>query len=223
MGLTGAYLRHFEASIELVFGAGVRGLRMLELGDQVVDDAGIPEETGKAYFTNRGFHHVSVDLNGLHGAVVRDLSRPEQFRDWRGSWDIVTNAGTAEHVEPFDSQYECFSIIHHCLRIGGIAIHLLPDVREHDEHGAWKGHCRYYYSEEFVRTLAEGCGYETLANCLIHGLRCVTLRKTKDAPFMQDRSKLLGSIARRDLPAEGARTFLSRFRAGRLLRRFGSR
>lgn len=197
MGLRPAYLHFIETSIERVFGRA-KNLRMLELGDQVVRDPAISEETGKAYFENRGFEHVSVDLNGLHGAVVRDLTRPEQFKDWHGSWDVITNSGTTEHVEPFESQYECFGIIHDCLKVGGIAIHLVPDVYERDEHGAWRNHSRYYYSKSFFELLANECEYELLSNTVINGLRCAAVKKTKSVPFMDDRAKFLASVARRE-------------------------
>jgi len=199
---------------------------MLELGDQVIMDPNITEKTGKAYFSNRGFEHVSVDINGLHGAIVRDLTRPEQFQDWHGSYDVLTNLGTTEHVEPFESQYECFGIIHDCIKVGGIAIHLLPDVYERDEHGAWRNHCRYYYSESFFELLARECEYELLSNTVISGLRCVTVKKTKHAPFMDDRAKFLQSIAQRDYrshPTDIARKVLRRIGVGRLLRRIGLR
>jgi len=222
MGLTTSYLRFIESSIEQVFGDAVSGLRMLELGDQVIEDPNIAEETGKAYFRNRGFEHVSVDINGLHGAIVRDLTRPEQFQDWHGSYDVLTNAGTTEHVEPFESQYECFRIIHDCIKVGGIAIHLIPDVNELDEHGAWKYHCRYYYSESFFELLAKECEYELLSNKVINGLRCATVKKTKNVPFMNDRPKFLKSIAKRD-SAHIAIRFLGWIGVGKLLRRISSR
>ena len=198
MGLKQSYLRFIETSIEETFGQG-KNLRMLELGDQVVKDSAIPEKTGKAYFENRGFEHVSVDLNGLHGAVVRNLAKPEQFKDWHDAWDVLTNCGTTEHVEPFESQYECFGIIHDCIKVGGIAIHIVPDVYERDEHGAWKNHCRYYYSKSFFELLAKECEYELLSNTVINGLRCVTVKKTKNVPFMEDRAKFLGAIAQREM------------------------
>lgn len=229
MGLRPSYLHFVESSIEQAFGVAVSGLRMLELGDQVISDPNIAEETGKAYFTNRGFEHVSVDINGLHGAIVRDLTRPEQFQDWHGSWDVLTNSGTTEHVEPFESQYECFGIIHDCMKVGGIAIHLLPDVYERDEHGAWENHCRYYYSKPFFELVAKECGYELLSNTVINGLRCATVRKTKNVPFMSDRSSFLESIAQRDYSTNSARTtniartFLRRIGVGKLLRQIGLR
>jgi len=219
MGLNTSYLRFIESSIRQVFGDDASNLRMLELGDQVISDKNIPEKTGKAYFTNRGYEHVSVDINGLHGAIVRDLTRPEQFQDWHGSWDILTNAGTTEHVEPFESQYECFSVIHDSIKVGGIAVHLIPDVDERDEHGAWKNHCRYYYSESFFELLAKDCEYELLSNTVIEGLRSATIRKTKNAPFMGDRSKFLASIAQRDYSTN----VVIRIGVGKLLRRVGLR
>jgi len=222
MALKRPYLDFIESSIEHAFGTQSSGLRMMELGDQIVLDPETDADTGKAYFTNRGYHHVSVDINGLHGSVVRDLSRPEQFQDWHGAWDIITNAGTSEHVEPFESQYECFRIIHDCLKVGGIAVHLIPDVHQHDKHGAWKNHCRFYYSDTFFEWLAKECGYEVLFNTVIDGLRCATVRKTSHVPFMNDRATFLAAIAQREYSIDlYARVLFSWMGLGRLLRRLG--
>ena len=197
MGLRTATLDFIESSIKQVFGDKTKALRMLEFGDQVIKDRTIPEKTGKDYFTNRGYNHTSIDINGRHGALVKDLARQEQFEDWHGLYDIITNAGTAEHVEPFDAQYDCFNIIHDCLKIGGVAIHIAPDVHEHDERGAWVGHCHFYYSHSFFEVLAKKCQYDMLLSEVIRGNRCVALRKTIDVPFIQDRSQLLLMIDRR--------------------------
>lgn len=214
MGMNQSYLRFVESSMEKAFGA-TAGYRMLELGDQVISDSSIPEETGKEYFSNRGIDHVSVDINGLHGAIVRDLTRPEQFVEWHGSFDIVTNSGTTEHVEPFESQHDCFGIIHNCIRVGGIAVHLVPDVDERDKRGAWINHSRFYYSSSFFQNLAKECEYDLLENTVINGLRCAALRKTRNVPFMADRAGFLERIAQRE--------HLSRPRAflGRAFRRLG--
>ena len=194
MGLRIPIMDFIESSIKQVFGENTKGLRMLELGDQVVK---IPKMTGKEYFTAHGYKHTSVDINGLHGALVRDLTKPEQFEEWHGLYDIITNAGTAEHVEPFESQYECFNIIHDCLKVGSVAIHILPDVHEHDDKGAWVGHCHFYYSHSFFKILAEECGYVLLSSELIRSMRCVAMKKIIDVPFMEDRSQFLSTIARR--------------------------
>ena len=199
MGLRQPTLDFIEESIEHVFGKDTEGLCMLELGDQVMKCNNIPEPTGKMYFIRKGYNHTSVDINGLHGALIYDLTKPEQFTKWHNSYDIITNAGTVEHVEPFESQYECFNIIHDCLKVGGLAIHIAPDVHEHDERGAWVNHCHFYYSHEFFKTLAEECGYELLSSEVIRGNRCVALKKIIDVPFMKDQSQFLSMIARRSI------------------------
>lgn len=231
MGLAVSYLRFIESSVEETFGSAVSGLRMLELGDQEIvlvgfNEPKVTEKTGKAYFTNRGYKHVSVDLNGLNGALVRDLTKPEQFKDWHGSWDVLTNSGTTEHVEPYEKQYECFGIIHDCLKVGGIAVHLIPDVDELDQRGLWKNHCHNYYSKSFFELLAKECSYELLSNTVINGLRCAAVRKTKSVPFMTDRSKFLQGIARRDHishPTDVPRRLLKRMGVGRFLTRMNLR
>ncbi len=198
MGLRTPYLNYIDESIEQTFGSA-KNLRMLELGDQMINDRAIRERTGKAYYENRGFVHVSVDLNGNHGAIVRDLRKPEEFKDLTNSWDVITNSGTTEHVEPFDTQYECFQIIHDCLKVGGIAVHLNPDVEDRDNVGTWKDHCRIYYSGSFYEMLTRECEYELLSNTVIRGLRCAVVRKTKEGPFMRNRAKFLEQIAEREM------------------------
>lgn len=225
MGLNQSYLSFIESSVRRALGEA-RGYRMLELGDQVISDPDIAEATGKEYFVNRGFEHVSVDFNGLHGAIVRDLTKPEEFTDWHHSFDVLTNSGTTEHVEPFESQYECFGILHECIKVGGIAVHLVPDVDERDEHGAWTNHRRYYYSHSFFALLAKECEYDLLESKVINGLRCVALRKTRAAPFMSDRVQLLACIEERDVsdkPNRIVRKSLRRMGIGKLLRRSGLR
>lgn len=198
MGLRTSTLGFIESSIKQVFGKDTIGLHMLELGDQVIKSPGVTEKTGKDYFTNCGYTHTSVDINGLHGAVVRDLTKPEQFYDWYGLYDVLTNSGTTEHVEPFEAQYTCFNILHNCLKVGGMAVHMVPDVHAHDEHSAWRNHCGYYYSKSFFDMLADECEYELFANTEIKGLRCAAIRKAKDKPFMYDSVKFLSLIAQRD-------------------------
>ena len=197
MGLEPSYLEFIEDCVTATHGA-LHGLHMLELGDQVIRSPGIPEKTGKQYYERRGVAHTSFDLNGDHGALPVDLAEPIRQAQWLGAFDIVTNSGTTEHVEPFAAQYVCFRNIHDCLRAGGVAISLVPDVDELDLRGAWKGHCNHYYSHAFFARLAELNQYELVASTLIEGLRCAALRKTVDAPFTSDREAVLAAIARRE-------------------------
>ncbi len=197
MGLESSYLDYIQDCVTVTLG-DLAGMHMLELGDQVILTKRIPESTGKEYYENRGVHHTSFDINGEHGALRVDLSKPISNRDWVSAFDIVTNSGTSEHIEPFTSQYECFMNIHNCLRQGGIAVHLVPDIVELKRRGHWRKHCNNYYSHEFFALLAELNGYALLSTKVINGLRCVCLRKDASGPFTADRDALLAQIARRE-------------------------
>ncbi len=194
MGLITKYLELIENIAAKRFGIS-SGLRMLELGDQLImHSPDIIEATGKQYFLNKGYHHISVDINGLHGAVCKDLTRPEQFRDWYSYFDIVTNAGTTEHVEPYHSQYTCFGILHDCTKPDGIMIHILPEIENLKKLGKWRGHCNYYYSQEFFEMLATNCDYKILSMSIIDQNICVALQKQGDRNFMIDKDLFLSKI-----------------------------
>jgi SAM-dependent methyltransferase len=180
------------------------GKTMLELGNQHISDEnrracpGILERTGKQYFENRGVKHTSIDLNAEDGALPIDLSRPIGRPDWRHSFDIVTNAGTSEHVEPFEAQYECFRNIHACLKPGGIAVHIVPSAEGLSAKGRWRDHCNNYYSRRFFDTLAEHNAYRVVSFQFMDELILTCLQKTEDRPFMADRSAFLEPITRRE-------------------------
>ena len=229
MGLTPSFVNFIESSIASVFEEDRQPLRMLELGNQhlrLSRASGTTQKTGKEYFSERGFTHISIDLNGLDGALIRDLREPQQFLDLQSSIDVVTNVGTTEHIEPKEYQYECFGIIHRCMKTGGLSVHIVPDVVEHDEHGRYRNHCRYFYSQSFFELLAQECAYELINSTVIEGCRCVALKKTEDRPFMTDRVKLLGEIAEREYgfyPLGSLRQWLGQVGVGDFLRKIGLR
>jgi SAM-dependent methyltransferase len=200
MGLKREHLLFIDRSLKRTFGDCTQGKRMMELGDQsIFSEVGwkISAQTGKEYFTQKGFGHVSIDLNAAHGALPYDLSLPISRHDWVDGFDIVTNAGTSEHVEPFSGQYECFRNIHRWVKPGGTMIHLVPDVETLERDGAWKDHCRYYYSRAFFSMLAWENGYRIKDNASIDGLIVIDLCKEKNCPFMHDKKLFSSHIARR--------------------------
>ena len=71
----------------------LNGMKMLELGGKWCSQAGV---TYKQVFESLRFHHTSLDWNGEHGALVRDLREP-QWPEF-GQFNIVSNMGTSEHV-----------------------------------------------------------------------------------------------------------------------------
>jgi hypothetical protein len=157
---------------------------MLELGNQLIDGS----KTGKEYYISLGHQHTSVDLNGNNGSLKKDLRYPNEFIEWHNTFDIITNAGTTEHVEPVEYQYECFSILHDCLKVNGIQLHVVPCVEGlHDLR--WSKHCTIYYSMDFYKMLVEKNSYELIEMKLSeNNLLLVCLRKTLDRKFMTDKN-----------------------------------
>jgi hypothetical protein len=195
MGIANNILHLIEDTIAKSLGS-FRGVRMLELGNQELE-AGSSERLAKRHFERLGVIHTSIDLNGQDGALVVDLSRPTDRSDWLGHFDVITNCGTTEHVDPHEAQYDAFKNLHDWLRVGGISIHALPDVDALEESGSWRGHCNNYYSASFVDMLATSNGYSVVSLRSINHLVVFCLSKDQNRPFMTDRAKLLAHVAHR--------------------------
>ncbi len=172
-------------------------VRMLELGNQrikkpVLERYGIKSNVAKNYFEKIGFNHVSFDVNQNDGAICVDLSEDMKRTEFFSKFDIVTNSGTTEHVEPYKKQYECFRNIHQCAKVGGIFIHIVPEA------GGFKDHCQNYYTLRFFEVLAEANDYEILEldrHVKSNGSAClVCLRKRENNIFCDDRKRILEHI-----------------------------
>jgi len=196
MGLRIKYIKYLNHFIDLNFKEKPR-LKMLELGNQKIRSRkkyGLPR-TGKEYFQNLGMEHHSIDLNGLNGALKLDLSKP--IDKWTGYFDVITNMGTTEHVEPFESQYECFKNIHNFLSVGGICVNIVPaSDSEKFQKLIKERHCNNFYSKSFFETLSIKNSYELL-NC-IHKTSYVWVcyKKTSNSSFMEYNELLLSNITR---------------------------
>lgn len=118
------------------------GSSMLELGNKKNRLA-----TYKAYFQSLGFRHVSVDWNGQDGALRRDLREPLNL----GTFDMVSNIGTTEHV---DGQEAVWKNICEAMHVGSVLVSGTPYP------GDWQWHGEWYPTEEFYRELAEKNGLE---------------------------------------------------------------
>jgi SAM-dependent methyltransferase len=161
--------------------------RMLELGDQTINDRRVREITAKKYFTRRGVDHTSFDLNGRHGSVKVDLSIPCDKAEYHNDFDVVTNFGTTEHVEPLETQYHCFANIHRWTKPGGIIIHSVPSAEDLSESGKWRHHCQYFYSRNFFEKLAEAASYEIIDRQIKDGLHyCVFQKADSEFPVNKD-------------------------------------
>jgi SAM-dependent methyltransferase len=115
------------------------GDTMLELGNK--KNMGLGGLTYKAFFTALGFRHTSIDLNGQDGALPMDLCRPLGL----GTFDMVTNIGTSEHVA---DQPAVWRNMLDALHSGSVLLCACPLP------GDWPGHGQHYPSAEFYRELA---------------------------------------------------------------------
>lgn len=114
---------------------------MLELGDKIN-----APHTYKAFFESRGFVHTSIDWNGRNGALSMDLRRPLDL----GTFDIVTNIGTTEHV---DMQEAVWRNLADACRIGSTLICTTPKP------GQWQWHGRFHPHASFYRVFAALNGF----------------------------------------------------------------
>ena len=133
----------------------MRGLRILELGNQHAGWA--IQGPVKPIMTWLGAKHTSVDLNGKDESLALDLLAPLPD-SLKGKFDLVTNAGTTEHVNNgernFRDQWQVFKTIHDALGETGAMMHVIPDERGH--HGG----CGYVYTHRFLPDLAHSCRYK---------------------------------------------------------------
>lgn len=113
---------------------------MLELGNK----RGTEHEPYKPYFEERGWRHVSVDLNGEDGALALDLRKPLKL----GTFDVVTNFGTSEHVDDQEPVWR---------NIVEAADQAIAAVTPHP--GDWPGHGLFYPWPGFYAELANDNGF----------------------------------------------------------------
>jgi hypothetical protein len=177
---------------------------MLELGNQHFKGslkaemrAKFKTKAAKPYFESLGIEHVSFDLNGQDGAIPIDLSIPLKESQYYNYFDIVTDAGTSEHVDPLSGQYECFRNIHLCTKPGGIMVQINPEYKTHPKHS------NNYYSMDFWETVASLNRYkiiylEVLMKDTQSSLLACCLEKVDNSPFTDQRKVLLKKIFRKE-------------------------
>ena len=198
MGIRIPYIKYIEKYFLENVG-DFNGKSMLELGDQVMRGRVKPQEkTGKEYFENKGMEHISIDMNGKHGALSHDLSKPIINPNWVNHFDIITNLGTTEHVEPQSGQYDCFRNIHNFLKVSGIVVHILPDIETRKANGVIRKHANNYYKESFFSMLegGEACKLIDLTRKGYNYWAC--LKKISDTPFMDYRDEFTSHLIREE-------------------------
>ena len=91
-----------------------------------------------------GIHYQSLDVKADFNTIVFDLNNDRLPRRLRGSFDLVLNFGTTEHVF---NQANAFRVIHEATRPIGFIYHQLPVAGFCD-------HCYFLYTGRFFFDLA---------------------------------------------------------------------
>jgi len=144
----GKIIEEYEKQSLNSLGLKYRDLKWCELGNQITNE----RKVAKNIYLSLGVEHISIDLNGDNGALPIDLGQLIPFI-FLNQFDVITNYGTIEHV---NNQFQVFKNVHDMLKHKGVIIHILPLI------GNWPKHSRYYYSEKFVRDLANACSYQII-------------------------------------------------------------
>jgi len=171
-------LKEVFDTVEMAWKILGKNIKICELGNQRMKWH--PDLIAKTFFLNNGAtEHVSIDMNGHNGALRLDLSKDILIihPEWKGYFDLVTNYGTAEHVE--NGIYECFKNIHNFCKEGGIIINDGPPVT------CCPWHSPYHYHVHFFTELAKKCGYKILMG----DARVVVGRRRNQEP--KDRTLLI--------------------------------
>jgi hypothetical protein len=118
---------------------------------------------------------VSVDWNGKDGALKLDLREPLAL----GTFDMVTNFGTTEHVS---EQEPVWRNIVEAMHVGSVLVSTTP------KQGHWPRHGEWYPPAEFFEELAKANGLEIerlYEDCESpRRLICARMVRVKDAPFV---------------------------------------
>ncbi len=152
-----------------------------------------------------GMDYVSVDLNCTDGSVPIDLNDLPFKHSLGGSFDMLTNYGTTEHV---GNQLNAFAWCHYLVKSGGLMFIVLPMLN-------FFNHAMCLITPYFYKKLIDANCYEILESKLIsspahqgmafhygselcffdglseliektpfHSQMCLVLKKTSDAAFV---------------------------------------
>jgi SAM-dependent methyltransferase len=94
--------------------------------------------------------YTSYDVCPALKTEIFDLNREACPPRYRGTFDVVLNFGTTEHII---DQVNCFRVMHDALRVGGVAVHQVPTI-------GWHGHGYVAYQPLFFDDLIRANGYE---------------------------------------------------------------
>ena len=76
-------------------------------------------------FEKAGLTYAAIDIADGYRTTIVDLNHAPAPAAFRGTFDLVLNFGTTEHLL---NQYNAFKVIHDSTRVGGYIVHSLPAI-----------------------------------------------------------------------------------------------
>src|ERR1700737_1931507 len=107
----------------------------------------------RQFWESLGFTYPSVEFDGHRDSIPIDLNRDSVPRELAGTFHLVVNTGTTEHVA---NQDNAFKVVHDLVCRGGIMIHELPA-------GGMFNHGLINYNPKFFWLLCRENEYEVLS------------------------------------------------------------
>jgi SAM-dependent methyltransferase len=99
-----------------------------------------------------GIDYTAIDVDGAYGSTFFDLNTFAPPPEWRGTFDMVNNQGTIEHlINPING----FQVTHELLKPGGVARHNVPLT------GCWD-HGLFHPTSGFFLAMVNENRYELL-------------------------------------------------------------
>jgi hypothetical protein len=126
-----------------------------------------PAET---FWSSLGFDYVAIDYGGHRNSVALDLNRDAVPANLKGSFDLVINAGTTEHIA---NQENAFRVIHDLTRRRGVMLHEVPA-------GGMINHGFFNYHPRFFQNLAAFNLYEVVRLAVSFGSRANMLEHLRE-------------------------------------------
>jgi SAM-dependent methyltransferase len=99
-----------------------------------------------------GIDYVAVDVDSAYGSTFFDLNTFAPPPEWVGTFDMVNNEGTIEHlINPING----FQVTHELLKPGGLARHSTPLT-------GWRDHGLFHPTSSFYLAMLNENRYELL-------------------------------------------------------------
>lgn len=141
-----AFLAHYGVDADEAF------IDRIAMGSTYGPNGGTNESFIGELLEQAGMTYLAFDIANGYRTQIFDLNTEAMPRNLAGSFDVVLNFGTTEHVI---NQLNAFRVIHDAVKVGGYIVHELP-TSGYGDHGY------FCYTPRFFFDLAGHNEYEVI-------------------------------------------------------------